>query len=61
MSATITAPPNTATIVLPPGYTLEQFQTLQGQLGDAAFSNGVGCLVTIAITVAVAFGVVVWD
>ncbi|KAG6853540.1 hypothetical protein C0991_003397 [Blastosporella zonata] len=49
MSSTTTAPPNTATIFLPPGYTLEQFYTLQGQL------------VTIAITVAVAFGVIVWD
>jgi len=42
-------PPNMAQIPLPPGFTLEQFMTLQGQL------------VTIAITVAVAFGVVLWD
>ncbi|KAF5385015.1 hypothetical protein D9615_001025 [Tricholomella constricta] len=42
-------PPNMAQIVLPPGFTLEQFLTLQGQL------------VTIAITVAVAFGIVIWD
>ncbi|KAG6811267.1 hypothetical protein H0H92_008260 [Tricholoma furcatifolium] len=49
MSSTTTAAPNTATIILPDGYTLEEFYTLQGQL------------VTIAITVAVAFAIVVWD
>ncbi|GLB43620.1 hypothetical protein LshimejAT787_1401320 [Lyophyllum shimeji] len=42
-------PPNMAQIPLPPGMTLDDFQKLQGQL------------VTIAITVAVAFGVVLWD
>ncbi|KAI8970544.1 hypothetical protein BD414DRAFT_427597 [Trametes punicea] len=42
-------PPNVATIPLPPGLTLDQYLTLQGQT------------VTIAITVAVAFGIVVWD
>ncbi|KAF9469576.1 hypothetical protein BDZ94DRAFT_1303277 [Collybia nuda] len=41
--------PNMASIPLPPGFTLPQFLELQGQL------------VTIAITVAVAFAIVVWD
>jgi len=50
--ATVISPPpspNMAQIPLPPGFTLEQFLMLQGQL------------VTIAITVAVAFAIVVWD
>ncbi|EKM53129.1 uncharacterized protein PHACADRAFT_259306 [Phanerochaete carnosa HHB-10118-sp] len=41
--------PNTATIILPPGLTLDQYLTLQG---DA---------VKIAITVAVAFAIIIWD
>ncbi|KAH8079785.1 hypothetical protein BXZ70DRAFT_901587 [Cristinia sonorae] len=42
-------PPGFAQIPLPPGMTLEQFQTLQGQI------------VTISITVAVATGILLWD
>lgn len=42
-------PPNIAQIVLPPGLTLEQYLTLQGQA------------VTIAICVAVAFAIICWD
>ncbi|OSD07964.1 hypothetical protein PYCCODRAFT_1430150 [Trametes coccinea BRFM310] len=42
-------PPNVATIPLPPGMTLDQYLSLEGQA------------VTIAITTAVAFGVIVWD
>lgn len=41
--------PNIAQIVLPPGLTLEQFESLQGKA------------VTIAICVAVAFALVGWD
>jgi hypothetical protein len=59
-------PPNMAQIPLPPGFTLEQFMTLQGQLGWYSFTNHWNLwlnalLVTIAITVTVAFGVVLWD
>lgn len=57
---------NMAEIPLPPGFTLEQFMALQGHLGLT--SNRLRChnltqptLVTIAITVAVAFAVVIWD
>lgn len=50
MNATPTAPPpNTATLVLPPGYTLDQYFALQGSA------------VTIGICVAVAFGIIGWD
>ncbi|KAG5636305.1 hypothetical protein H0H81_008476 [Sphagnurus paluster] len=42
-------PPNTAQIFLPPGFTLEQYLVLQGNL------------VKIAITVAVAFAIILWD
>ncbi|RDB19402.1 hypothetical protein Hypma_013481 [Hypsizygus marmoreus] len=51
MSSTTPPPPQPsfAQIVLPPGFTLEQFQKLQSSL------------ITIGITVAVAFAVVVWD
>ncbi|KAF8079202.1 hypothetical protein FPV67DRAFT_1403224 [Lyophyllum atratum] len=49
MASPAPPPPNMAQIPLPPGFTLDQFLTLQGQL------------VTIAIIVAVAFGVVLWD
>ncbi|TCD62092.1 hypothetical protein EIP91_007492 [Steccherinum ochraceum] len=41
--------PSFAQIPLPPGFTLDQYLTLQGQV------------VTIAITVAVAFGIILWD
>ncbi|KAH8079795.1 hypothetical protein BXZ70DRAFT_960558 [Cristinia sonorae] len=41
--------PQFAQIPLPPGLTLDQYLTLQGQI------------VTIAITVAVAFGIILWD
>ncbi|EIN08715.1 hypothetical protein PUNSTDRAFT_143453 [Punctularia strigosozonata HHB-11173 SS5] len=41
--------PSTAEIPLPPGMTLGQYETLQGQL------------VTVAITVAVAFALIGWD
>ncbi|KAH8079793.1 hypothetical protein BXZ70DRAFT_901614 [Cristinia sonorae] len=41
--------PQFAQIPLPPGLTLDQYLTLQGEI------------VTIAITVAVAFGIILWD
>ncbi|CDO74765.1 hypothetical protein BN946_scf185001.g13 [Trametes cinnabarina] len=48
-STPMSPPPNVATIPLPPGMTLDQYLSLEGQA------------VTIAITTAVAFGVIVWD
>lgn len=56
-----------ALIPLPPGFTLPQFLELQGQLGmkslfpNVFFLGSPRHLVTIAITVAVAFAIVVWD
>jgi len=69
MSSTTAPPPlpSMAQIPLPPGMTLEQFLTLQGQLGVYFLNSLSGSQlmdvysVTIAITVAVAFGVVLWD
>ncbi|THH29966.1 hypothetical protein EUX98_g4228 [Antrodiella citrinella] len=50
MSSSPGAPqPSFASIPLPPGLTLDQYLTLQGQV------------VTIAIVVAVGFGIIVWD
>ncbi|KAF9446749.1 hypothetical protein P691DRAFT_776625 [Macrolepiota fuliginosa MF-IS2] len=48
-SAAVPPAPEMAEIPLPPGMTLDQFQVLQSHL------------ISIAITVSVAFGVVVWD
>lgn len=59
------AGPNVAQITLPPGYTLEQFHELQGKIGEYVlnlirnFSYDVP--VNIAIGMAVAVSLAVWD
>jgi hypothetical protein len=62
-------PPNFGQIPLPPGMTLDQFESLQGSLSELSMSvlivqyiHSCGLFsVTIALTVAVAFGILMWD
>jgi hypothetical protein len=63
-----TGAPTFAQIPLPPGMTLEQYLTLQGQVGEIAlllhhllFFVTISAPVTIAITVACAFAIILWD
>ena len=57
--------PDVTEIPLPPGMTLDQFMTLQGQEGEwlrfIAYNNLTWNAVTIAISLAVAFGIMLWD
>ena len=65
MSSLNSTQPNVAQIPLPPGLTLAEFQALQGTIGVYGFynlnSNSYTSLVNVAIGMAVAVGIVIWD
>lgn len=66
MSTASTAAPPTITVALPPGISPEQFAKIEGFTGTCLSSllqsrKLKSLAVTLAITSAVAFGIVLWD
>jgi len=65
MSSLNSTQPNVAQIPLPPGLTLAQFQALQGTIGVYIFTTSTQTSylssVNVAIGMAVAVGIVIWD